>query len=91
MNALNLSWAIYLLPSVKAAAADPDKRAHARAVYAHRGECSQIQRNVCTECVLYRSRGADLCYALRWQAGPVTGNRARIYDLLSLLKRSETI
>ena len=91
MNALNLSWAIYLLPSVKAAAADPDKRAHARAVYAHRGECSQIQRNVCTECVLYRSRGADLCYALRWQAGPVTGNRVRIYDLLSLLKRSETI
>ena len=91
MNALNLSWAIYLLPSVKAAAADPDKRAHARAVYFHRGECSKIHRNDCVQCVLFRPRGADLCYALRWQAGPVTGNHARIYDLLTLLKRSNMI
>lgn len=91
MKALNLSWAIYLLPTVKAAAADPDKRAHARAVYAHRGECSQIHRNDCTECVLFRPRGADLCYALRWQAGPVWRNHDRIYDLLTLLKRSNTI
>jgi hypothetical protein len=91
MKALNLSWAIYLLPSVKAAAADPDKRAHARAVYSHRGECSQIQRNDCTECVLYRPSVADMCYTLRWEAGPITGNKARIYDLLTLLKRSNTI
>ena len=89
MNALNLSWAIYLLPAVKAAAADPDKRAHARAVYSHRGECSHIL--YCRDCVLYRPSGADMCYTLRRQAGPVTGNHARIYDLLSLLKRSETI
>ena len=91
MNALNLSWAIYMLPSVKAAAADPDKRAHARAVYSNHGECSKKHRNDCTEGVLFRPRGMDLCYALRWQAGPVTGNRARIYDLLTLLKRSNTI
>ena len=32
-----------------------------------------------------------MCYTLRWQAGPVMDNHARIYDLLSLLKRSETI
>ena len=91
MKALNLRWAIYLLPAVKAAAADPDKRAHARAVYFYRGECSKKHRNDCTECVLFRPRGMDLCYTLRWQAGPVTGNKDRIYDLLSLLKRSETI
>ena len=91
MNALNLSWAIYLLPAAKAAAADPDKRAHARAVYSHRGECSQTRLLDCTKCLLYRPSGADMCYTIRWQAGPVTGNHARIYDLLSLLKRSETI
>ena len=49
MNALNLSWAIYTMPAVKAAAEDPIKRETGRDIYQRQGLCGSIR---CYQCPL---------------------------------------
>lgn len=75
MKELTLCWAIYTMPAVKAAAADPIKRETGRDIY-HRmqGLCGSIH---CVQCPLLHNG--------------VCGTPDKRRDVLSILVRSNTI
>ena len=87
MKELTLCWAIYTMPAVKAAAADPIKRETGQDIYNRmQGLCGSIH---CVQCPLLHN---DVCYASRMTRDMEhRGTPDKRRDLLSILVRSNTI
>ena len=87
MKELTLSWAIYTMPYVKAAVADPIKRETGRDIYHRvRGLCWNIH---CYQCPLLYN---DICYASRLiPSMEPRGTPYKRRDMLSILVRSNII
>ena len=87
MKELTLCWAIYTMPAVKAAVADPIKRKNGQDIYHHmQGLCGRIH---CYQCPLLHN---GVCYSSRMIPDmALRGTPDKRLDMLSILVRSNTI